>query len=102
MKRYLTCLAAYLTGWVIAQALFQRLWKYAMKVDTEKMRQEYVEKMAGVIADELEARGLESQIGERHEAFADAIWNRLAERDTAFISQDDIRRAARDLWSRLA
>lgn len=54
MKPYLLSLAAYLTGWVIANAIFSRVRRRQMKTE---WRQEKAD-IARRVADELETREL--------------------------------------------
>jgi hypothetical protein len=48
MKNYLQSLAAYLTGWVIAQNLYQRL--------IAQSQEEFKREVAAYVVDEIEAR----------------------------------------------
>lgn len=54
MKNYLTSIAAYLTGWLIAQALLSRLAKHA----THDKHSGITRKIASDLADEMEARAV--------------------------------------------
>lgn len=61
-RHYLTCLAAYLTGWVIAQSIFNRVWRHVLNDQTSQERKAFIEEMADIVADKLESRG---KLGER-------------------------------------
>lgn len=58
MKTYLKCLAAYLTGWIIAQGLFLRAFNYFVR----STKEEGWRKVATGIADELQARNVSMNV----------------------------------------
>lgn len=52
MKTYFRCLAAYLTGWVIAQNIYHRWWRAALMAN-DKVTEHYTSQLAGKVGDEV-------------------------------------------------
>lgn len=55
-RQFLATVAAYLTGWLIARATFERIWQHFMTNSQDKARQKYIADQAVAFANELESR----------------------------------------------
>ena len=55
-RTFLICLGAYLTGWVIAQSFFNRLWRLALAQQVDGERQKWLAEVASAVCDELAKR----------------------------------------------
>jgi hypothetical protein len=56
MKHYLTSIAAYLTGWVIAQAIFIRLYRHIQYQGDEAGKNAFADRVADRITANLATR----------------------------------------------
>lgn len=52
MKTYFRCLAAYLTGWVIAQNIYHRWWRAALMAN-DKVTEHYTDRLSEKVGDEV-------------------------------------------------
>lgn len=55
-RHFLTSLAAYLTGWVIAQSIFRRVWLYLQHEGDEEGMQAFADRVAYRIVDTTSVR----------------------------------------------
>lgn len=69
-RQFAATVAAYLTGWVIAQSLFSRVWNYVMRHERDEAFQEMAHDLACEVVDVLEVRErnrVQNERDHRHE-----------------------------------